>query len=80
MNKLKPVYLVWDDDARRWSHNTSRDMGIYSSKAQEFFSRDDLDEAYSHGWSDGARGNVIFNSHVATERLIEHDGMPYKEE
>lgn len=78
---IKPVYLVWDDEAKRYVHNTTRDFGIYSSKAEEFFSRADLELAYEQGVLDGARGNVIFDSHVATEQLIEHDGMPhtYKE-
>lgn len=47
---IKPIYLVWDDEAKRYIHNTTRDIGIYSSKAEEFFSRADLDEAYESGY------------------------------
>lgn len=81
---IRPVYLVWDDEAKRWSHNTSRDMGIYSSKAQEFFSRDDLDMAYEEGHQDGVVDRIEgwkvgATTHQLVEQLIEHDGMPYKE-
>lgn len=77
---IKPVYLVWDDEAKRYIHNTTRDIGIYSSRAEEFFSREDLEEAYYRGWSDRDRGIIVFTPNVAkfTEELIEHDGKPYK--
>jgi len=76
---IKPVYLVWDDEAKRYIHNTTRDIGIYSSKAEEFFSREDLEEAYEQGVFDSDMGYYTFDSHFATEQLIEHDGKPYKE-
>lgn len=76
---IKPVYLVWDDASKRYVHNTTRDFGIYSSKAEEFFSREDLDEAYEQGVFDEYNGYTTFNSHGAIEQLIEHDGKPYKE-
>ena len=76
---IKPIYLVWDDEAKRYIHNTTRDIGIYSSKAEEFFSRADLELAYELGSYDEYTGNSTFDSHSATEQLIEHDGKPYKE-
>lgn len=83
--KIKPVYLVWDDESKRYIHNTTRNIGIYSSKAEEFFSRADLDTAYEAGCVDGyMNGNKDWydsNIHIhgTVERLIEHDGKPYKE-
>ena len=77
---IKPIYLVWDDEAKRYIHNTTRYIGIYSSKAEEFFSREDLEFAYYVGLADGVEneddGLTIGES---VEELIEHDGKPYKE-
>ena len=77
---IKPIYLVWDDEAKRYIHNTTRDIGIYSSKAEEFFSRADLEAAYYIGLADGTSnkcdGLKIGDS---VEQLIEHDGKPYME-
>lgn len=81
---IKPLYFVYDKEAKRYVHNTARDFGIYSSKAEEFFSRADLNAAYEAGYVDGymnsARDWNDSNIHVhgTVERLIEHDGMPYK--
>ena len=81
---IKPIYLVWDDEAKRYIHNTTRDIGIYSSKAEEFFSREDLELAFDIGYRYGiafAYG-VIETAKTANElvdKLIEHDGKPYKE-
>lgn len=77
---IKPVYLVWDDESKHYNHNTSRDFGIYSSKAEEFFSRADLELAYYVGLADGISneydGLTISES---VEQLIEHDGKPHRE-
>jgi len=83
---IKPIYLVWDDEAQRYSHNTNRDIGIYSSKAEEFFSRADLETAYYEGYFDGVNEYNYEHEFVTDEnlpervdKLIEHDGKPYKE-
>ena len=77
---IKPIYLVWDDEAKRYIHNTTRDFGIYSSRAEEFFSRADLEKVYSQGMVDHIRlWNDDFTFHQGVEELIEHDGKPYKE-
>lgn len=81
---IKPIYLVWDDEAKRYIHNTTRDFGIYSSKAEEFFSRADLNTAYERGYHYGfecAFSSMKVNPPVneLVDELIEHDGMPYKE-
>lgn len=81
---IKPVYLVWDDEAKRYIHNTTRDFGIYSSKAEEFFSRADLESAYEQGyrlWLENAYNNALINPPIneLVDEIIEHDGKPYKE-
>ena len=80
---IKPVYLVWDDQAKRYIHNTTRDIGIYSSKAEEFFSRADLNEAYFEGYYDAKyEEEHPFENRLtisqSVEQLIDHDGKPYK--
>lgn len=77
--KIKPLYFVFDKETGRYIHNTTRDQGIYSSQAVELFTRADLELAYEEGVFDSAMGNSTFDSHFATEQLIEHDGKPYKE-
>lgn len=81
---IKPIYLVWDDESKRYIHNTTRDFGIYSSKAEEFFSREDLDEAFDLGSRYGLAQacGVIKTAETVNklvDKLIEHDGKPYKE-
>ena len=81
---IKPIYLVWDDEAKRYIHNTTRDIGIYSSRAEEFFSREDLNTVYEEGHQDGMVDRIEgwkvgSTTHQLVEELIEHDGKPYKE-
>lgn len=76
---IKPLYFVYDSEAKRYVHNTTRDQGIYSSQAVELFTRADLELAYEKGVFDSGMGNSTFDSYSATEELIEHDGKPYKE-
>ena len=81
---IKPIYLVWDDEAKRYIHNTTRDIGIYSSRAEEFFSRADLELAFDLGsrYGTALAYGVIETAETANklvDKLIEHDGKPYKE-
>ncbi len=77
--KIKPNYFVYDNEAKRYVHNTTRDQGIYSSQAVELFTRDDLETAYRQGVFDGLSLKYVADPAAEVDQLIEHDGKPYKE-
>lgn len=74
---IKPLYFVYDKEAKRYVHNTTRDQGIYSSQAVELFTRADLETAYLQGVFDGISLKYTDDPSVEVDNLIEHDGKPY---
>lgn len=81
---IKPLYFVYDKEAKRYVHNTTRDVGIYSSQAVELFTRADLEMAYERGYHYGfecAFSDIVINPPIneLVDELIEHDGKPYQE-